>query len=140
MISCYISQSLKNHLLFLFLLPLSTQSTGKSGGFCLKNIIDPVSYSHSLLVHGASKDGDLFLGGFVILLTVLPVSILAFQQSLLHPEEWRITLIMKNPNPLSRPVKLYIIQPVYISAFICIIHFLHFTYITPYHLSILGYT
>lgn len=33
---------------------------------------------------------------------------------------------MKNPNPLSRPVKLYIMQPVYISAFICIIHFLHF--------------
>lgn len=88
---------------------LSTQSTGKSGGFCLKNITDPVSYSHSLLVHGASKDGNLFLGGFIILLTDLPVSILAFYQSLLHPEEWRITLIMKNPNPLSRPVKLYII-------------------------------
>ena len=52
---------------------LSTQSTGKSGGFCLKNITDPVSYSHSLLVHGASKDGNLFLGGFIILLTDLPV-------------------------------------------------------------------
>ena len=58
---------------------LSTQSTGKSGAFCLKNITDPVSYSHSLLIHGASKDGNLFLGGFIIFLTDLPVSILAFQ-------------------------------------------------------------
>lgn len=58
---------------------LSTQSTGKSGAFCLKNSTHPVSYSHSLLIHGTSKDGNLFLGGFIIFLTDLPVSILAFQ-------------------------------------------------------------
>lgn len=63
---------------------LSTQSTSKSGQFHLQNNQDSVSYS--LLEHGTSKYTIFFLDGFIILLTGLPVSVLAFQQSLLHSE------------------------------------------------------